>query len=74
MRSKGTKWRKAKDELIWAELVKRTVTWILEARPIVRVVVRTEPEVGKWARNKGPNFSCIQIFIVHKIRRLSPKT
>jgi hypothetical protein len=53
MRNKGTKWSSAKDELIWAELLKRTVKWIYEARPIVLVVVMTEPEVREWARNKG---------------------
>ena len=53
MRNKGTKWSNATDESIWAELLKRTVKWIYEARPIVRVVVMTEPEVIEWARNKG---------------------
>jgi len=53
MRNKGTKWRNAKDEAIWNELTKRTVKWIYEARPIVRVVVMTEPEVVEWAKSKG---------------------
>jgi hypothetical protein len=53
MRNKGTKWRNAKDEAIWNELIKRTVKWIYEARPIVRVVVMTEPEVVEWAKSKG---------------------
>jgi hypothetical protein len=53
IRSKSAKWRDAQEKLIWAELSKRTVRWVYEARPIVRVVVMTEPEVKEWARNKG---------------------
>jgi hypothetical protein len=45
MRNKGVTWRSAKNEIIWNELIKRTVKWIYEARPIVHVVVMTEPEV-----------------------------
>ena len=56
IRNKGTKWYNRSPRLIWAELVKRTVMWIHEARPIVRVVVMTEPEVTEWAREKGLNF------------------
>jgi len=56
MRNKSAKWRNISPKLIWAELVKRTVTWIHEARPVVRVVVMTEPEVTEWAREKGLNF------------------
>jgi hypothetical protein len=53
MRNKGITWRSAKNEIIWNELIKRTVKWIYEARPIVRVVVMTEPEVVEWAKSKG---------------------
>jgi hypothetical protein len=53
MRKKGRRWSNEKDESIWQELRKRTLTWIHEARPTVRVVVMTEPEVREWARNKG---------------------
>jgi hypothetical protein len=53
MRNKGITWRSAKNEIIWNELIKRTVKWIYEARPTVRVVVMTEPEVVEWAKSKG---------------------
>jgi hypothetical protein len=53
MRKKGRRWSNEKDESIWQELRKRTLTWIHEARPTVRVVVMTEPEVKEWAINKG---------------------
>jgi hypothetical protein len=53
MRKKGRRWSNKRDESIWDELLRRTVTWIHEARPTVRVVVMTEPQVKEWARNKG---------------------
>lgn len=53
MRKKGRRWSNVRDESIWEELRKRTVMWIHEARPTVRVIVMTEPEVREWGRNKG---------------------
>lgn len=53
MRKKGTKWSNETDASIWMELLKRTIKWVGEARPIIRIVVMTEPEVNEWVRNKG---------------------
>lgn len=53
MRKKGKRWSIERDESIWEELLMRTVMWIHEARPTVRVIVMTEPKVREWARNKG---------------------
>jgi len=53
MRKKGTKWINENEKSIWMELLRRTIKWVYEARPAVRIVVMTEPEVKEWARNKG---------------------
>lgn len=53
MKRKGTRWSNETEESIWMELLKRTTKWVYEARPIIRVVVMTEPEVKEWAKNKG---------------------
>jgi len=37
---------------IWRELIRRAIQWIHEARPIVRIVVMTEPEIKQWWEEK----------------------
>ena len=46
-------WRRKSVNAIWEEWRRRVIQWIYEARPLVRIVVMTEPEVREWAKSKG---------------------
>jgi len=52
MRKRADLWSRKPTNEIWKELVRRAIQWIHEARPIVRIVVMTEPEIIQWWEEK----------------------
>ena len=53
LKNRSDLWRNKSIDEVWRELLRRTIQWVYEARPLVRVVVMTEPEIREWARSKG---------------------
>ena len=53
LRKRSSIWRRKSVNAIWKEWRRRVIQWIYEARPLVRIVVMTEPEVREWAKSKG---------------------
>jgi len=53
LRKRSSLWRRKSVNVIWEEWRRRVIQWIYEARPLVRIVVMTEPEVREWAKSKG---------------------
>ena len=53
MRKRAELWRRKSTDEVWKELIRRVIQWVYEARPIVRIVVMTEPEIRRCGeRNK----------------------
>jgi len=52
MRKRAGLWSRKPSSEIWKELVRRAIQWVHEARPIVRIVVMTEPEIRQWWEEK----------------------
>jgi hypothetical protein len=55
LKNRSNSWRNKSIDEVWRELLRRIIQWVYEARPLVRVVVMTEPEIREWARSKGLN-------------------
>jgi len=51
-RKRADLWSGRPSSEIWRELIRRAIQWIHEARPIVRIVVMTEPEIKQWWEEK----------------------
>jgi len=51
-RKRADLWSGRPSSEIWRELIRRAIQLIHEARPIVRIVVMTEPEIKQWWEEK----------------------